>query len=262
MGGRVDAMELMMKHNGSALDSVTLLTGASGGLGQAIVKELIAAGCKNIACQYRSNSSAIRNVLETSGLDPDRHLFHADLLDESSVAQLREQINIKLGPVINLINLAGASSNSMSWKTSTAEFEAIIAANLTTTFLCCREFTPSMREHRFGRIINISSIVANKGVIGAAHYAAAKAAISGYSRSLALELANRNICVNTLALGYMDAGIIDQVPEEIQAELIQQTPVKRLGSAKDISDSICYLLSEGGSFITGQELHINGGLFL
>ena len=249
-------------NNPKGSQDVTLLTGASGGLGCGIAKELISRGFRNIACHYRSNDEAIRNVLVEADLDPDTHLFQADLTDESSVSLLRTRIEKKLAPVSNLINLAGSSNNAMSWKISLKEFESIFAANVTSTFLSCREFTPEMRKKGYGRIINTSSIVANRGIIGAAHYAGAKAAIAGYSKSLALELANKNISVNTITLGYMNTGIIDQVPSEIQTELINDTPLGRLGSPKDAAECILYLLGDGGSFVTGQVFHINGGLYL
>ena len=243
-------------------EGVTLVTGASGGLGIGIVEQLIKQGRTNIACQYNSNSDRILAVLEEAGLSPDLHLFQADLAQEASVSDLRREIEARLGQVTELVNLAGGSSNSMSWKLGLDDFNRIMTINMTSTFLCCREFSPSMRASGYGRIINTSSIVAFKGAVGASHYAAAKAAVIGYSKSLAQELANKAVTVNVLALGYMDTGIIDQVPKQIQDDLIDQTPLKRLGSPKDAAECLQYLLGEGGGFVTGQVFHINGGLYI
>ncbi len=243
------------------MSGITLLTGASGGLGREITKLLLAAGVHRIACQYHSNKKELECIFIDAGLDPEKHLYQADLTSEHSVAGLRNSIEQRQGKVVNLINLAGGSKNGMSWKVSVDDIKHIIGINLISTMLCCREFIPGMRENGNGRIINTSSIVAYRGAVGAAHYAAAKAGILGYSKSLSLELASKSITVNTLALGYMNAGIIDQVPDDIQMELIEQTPLKRLGTPADVATSILYLLDQGNDFMTGQVLHINGGLY-
>ncbi len=243
------------------MNSVLLLTGSSGGLGTAIADHLLSTGVRQIACHYRSSSSDISAVLAKHDLSPQRHLFQADLTDEKSVARLRREIEQRLGVVCQLINLAGASSNALSWKMSLSQFREVLDANLTTTFLTCREFIPSMRQLEAGRIINTSSIVAYRGAAGATHYAAAKAAIVGFSKSLSRELAPKKITVNTLALGYFSVGIIDQVPEPMRNELIRDTPAGRLGDPFEAARCIEYLLGPLADFVTGQTLHVNGGLY-
>lgn len=242
-------------------ETVSLITGSNGGLGRDIIDNLLRGGMRNIACHYRSDSSHIREILSRHDVDPERHLFQAELTDEADLRRLRSEIESKLGPVRHLVNLAGGSSNGMSWKLSKAEFENVLRTNLLATFLCCREFIPSMRDGQYGRIVNISSVVGFAGIAGASHYAAAKAGIAGFSKSISLELANRGITVNTLALGYHDVGIISHVPEELQNKIRATIPVGRFGRCSEVAGLLAFLLSPESAYITGQTLHVNGGLY-
>jgi NAD(P)-dependent dehydrogenase (short-subunit alcohol dehydrogenase family) len=149
----------------------------------------------------------------------------------------------------------------MSWKLSLADFNAVLQANLVSTFLATRAFLPGMREQGGGRIINVSSIVGHTGVAGASHYCAAKAGIDGFTRAVALECASRKVTVNALALGYFDKGIITEVPAEILEVIKGQIPFKRLGSASELQPLVAYLLSPAAEFMTGQVLHLNGGQY-
>ena len=144
---------------------------------------------------------------------------------------------------------------------SLEDFREVIDDNLTSTFLCCREFTPGMRKLEAGRIINFSSIVASTGTVGAAHYCAAKAGIIGWTKAMALELAPKRITVNALALGYFNYGLIHQLTPELQNEIKGKIPLGRFGDAKEIGGYVRFLLGEEGQYTTGQTLHINGGQF-
>ncbi len=166
-------------------DKTVVLTGASGGVGVALTIYLLAAGLSQLVCQYRTDGSDLFAVMRRHGLDPDRHCFRADLSEEEAVRALGANVRDSFGSVWGLINLAGASSNAMSWKLSLDDFQRVLADNLTTTFLTCREFVPGMRDERAGRIINILSVVAFTGVSGASHYAAAKAGIVGFTKAIA-----------------------------------------------------------------------------
>jgi NAD(P)-dependent dehydrogenase (short-subunit alcohol dehydrogenase family) len=243
-------------------DKVILITGAGGGLGCGLVTGLIDAGYKNIACQFRSKINDLSKVLVDHELPPERHMFHADLTSEEDVRRLCEQVTAKFGHPWAIINVAGSSSNSMSWKLSLEDYRRVIDNNLTSTFLTCKQFIPGMRERGSGRIINVSSVVAHAGVPGAAHYCAAKAGIEGFTRSIALELAPKNVTANVLALGYFDTGIIDQVPLSAQEVIKNATPLKRFGSTNEFVGIVKYLLTESSQFMTGQVLNINGGYHL
>ncbi len=243
------------------MTQVTLLTGSNGGIGLAVAEHLLERGHRSLAFHYRSASEKIADCLKRFDLDPKRHLFKANLSDESDVAQLRASVEQSLGPVWGLVNIAGGSSNSMSWKTSLADFRKVLDDNLTSTFLTCREFIPSMRQAGSGRIINVSSVVASTGAVGASHYCAAKGAINSYTKALSLELASKNITANALALGYFQYGLINQVNEQLQAEIKERIPMKRFGTGTDVGGYIRFLLSEESAFTTGQVIHINGGQF-
>lgn len=239
-----------------------LVTGAGTGIGCALADYLLASGVRNLVCQFRSRSHELAEVFAAHDMSFAEHCLHAELTDEMQVGELRRQANERFGKIWGLINLAGASSNRMSWELSKEEFLQTLHDNLLTTFLCTREFTPDFRQHNAGRIINISSVVAFSGVVGAAHYAAAKAGIVGYTKAVALELASKNVTANVLALGYFNRGLIDQVPAALQEEIKSRIPFKRFGKAHEIGGAIEYLLSDAGGFVTGQVLHINGGLYL
>ncbi len=242
-------------------NELVLITGASGGLGVALVEHMFACGWRNLVCQYRTHPDRISEVLAANGLEPCDRLRQADLTQEHQVAAMHADIRNMFGPVYGLVNLAGISTNGMSWKLTRREFQEVLDASLLTTFLTCREFVPEMRERQRGRIVNISSVVAYSGVAGASHYAAAKAAVAGFSRSLAVELAPKNITVSTIALGYFDYGLIREVPEEQQQQLRARIPARRFGVREEFGGLVEYLLSEAGAYAGGQVFHLNGGLY-
>ena len=238
-----------------------LITGAGSGIGLAIVESLILNGKTKIICQYRRRNKELFELLKNNNLFPDDYAVQAELTSEVDVKSLREFGYKKFGKIYAVINVAGASTNSMSWKITKENFLEIINANLLTAFLCSREFIPEMREEANGRIINFSSVVAYSGTVGSAHYCAAKAGLIGLSKAMSLELANKNITVNTIALGYFDRGLINDVSPELQEEVKSKIPIKRFGTANEIGSLINYILSEDAQYTTGQVFHINGGLY-
>jgi len=238
-----------------------LLTGAGGGLGTALLDDLLTRGYENIVCQYRRRNEQLFGVYRKHGLQPENHCFPAELTDENAVSGLRMWANERFGTIWGLLNLAGGSSNGMSWKLSVSEFMDIINANLTSTFICSKIFIPDLRAAKGGRIINFSSVVGFSGVAGASAYCAAKAGLVGFTKSVALELASSDITVNALALGYFNYGLINSVPSSLQEEIVGRTPLKRFGQANELGGMVSYLLSEDAAFTTGQVIHINGGIF-
>lgn len=236
-----------------------LITGSNGGIGAGIANYLLNKGHRNIACHYRSDSTKIASIFKKYDLNPEVHCISAELEKAESVAALRATVEDRLGNVDTLINVAGASTNGMSWKLTLEDFQKILNSNLVSTFLCSKEFIPGMRERKWGRIINFSSIVGQTGTVGASHYCAAKAGIIGFTKALALELANKNITANSIALGYFNTGLIRDVSDEMQQEIIRKIPVSRLGTEKDVGGLVEYLMSSDADFMTGQVLQLNGG---
>lgn len=242
-------------------DGFVVITGAGSGIGLSITETILSAGYNKIVCQYRNRNEELFELLKKFNLSPDEHAIKAELTNEDDVKKINEFGTNKFGKIYALINVAGASTNSMSWKMSKESFVDVVNANLLSAFLCSKEFIPQMREQAQGRIINFSSVVAFTGTVGSAHYCAAKAGVVGLSKALSLELANKNITVNTVALGYFDRGLINDVSETLQEEIKGRTPIKRFGQANEVGSLIKYILSKDAEFTTGQVFHINGGLY-
>lgn len=242
-------------------NGMILITGANGGIGQFVAEHLLALGERNIICHYRTENDRVQSLLKKFNLDPDKHSINADLVDESSVQSMANTIKEQFGGVNRLVNIAGSSTNSLSWKMSKNDFMSVVENNLLTAFLCSKVFIPEMRENKFGRIINFSSIVGFTGMPGACHYSAAKAGLIGLTKSLALELAPKGITVNALALGYFNTGLINDVSPELQIEIKKKIPLGRFGEQQEIGAAVAYLLSPESQFYTGQVMHLNGGQF-
>ncbi len=238
-----------------------LITGTNGGIGLAVVDYLLKQGIRNIACNYRAESEKINRLLNKYEMSQEKHLYQAELTDEQALKEMRARIGKNLGSVTSIVNIAGMSTNNISWKLGKEQFLEVINNNLLGTFLCTKEFLPDLRNNQWGRVINFSSVVGSTGVIGASHYCAAKAGIEGLSKSLALELANKNITVNTIALGYFDMGLIHDVPSEQQNQIRSRIPLNRFGNGDEVGATVKFLLDENSSYLTGQVLHLNGGLF-
>lgn len=234
------------------MEKVIVITGASGGLGSEMARYFAERGyCLALHCHSG----------DTFSVACEHEWFRADLTDESSVAEFTQAITERFGRVDVLINNAGISRNGMSWKLGLADWNEVMAINLTAPFLLSAAFLPHMRERKFGRIISISSVVAQTGVPGTAAYAASKAGLLGLTKTLAKETASSGITVNALALGYFDKGMISEVSEPMLTEIVQSIPKKKLGEVKTILKTLEFLLSEEADYITGQTINVNGGMF-
>lgn len=231
---------------------VILLTGASGGMGTELAKGLSHAG---FVLALHGNTTSI-SIPESDNVVH----FTASLDSEESCRTLIEQVTKRFGRIDVLINNAGISESSMTWKTEAESWRKTMAINLDAPFFLSKYTIPVMRQQLWGRIINISSVVAQTGFIGTAAYAASKAGLIGLSRTMAKEAAPFKITVNALALGYYKVGMIRDVPQELQDEIIRQIPLKELGDPSTVLKTIELLISEEGGYITGQVLNLNGGL--
>lgn len=231
---------------------VVLLTGASGGLGSSLARLL----ASDVELVLHHHTNELADDIKTLG-----HCISADLQHQEEIEQMINQIVKRFGRIDVLINNAGVSESAMSWKTSDENWRKTLSVNLDAPFFLSKAVTPVMRANKFGRIINISSVVAVSGVMGTSAYAASKAGLIGLTKNLAKELAGFGITCNALALGYFDRGMINDVPDEQQQQIIENIPLKRLGKPSEIAHALRWLMDEEAGYVTGQTVHLNGGLF-
>jgi len=232
---------------------VMLITGASGGMGKALTEWFLKQNYK-LVLHYHSR------IIDQSDSE-NLMTFQCDLRDENQIISMIEKINSRFGMVDVLINNAGISKSSMSWKTEFDAWKDTMAINLDAPFLLSKAVIPGMRTKRGGKIVNISSVVAQSGAIGTSAYAASKAGLIGLTKTLSKELINSNITVNALALGYFNTGMIDDVPENLQQSIIESIPYKALGNPETVCKAIEWLLADESNYVTGQVINLNGGMY-
>ena len=233
-----------------------LVTGASGDIGGAIVRGLVNRGAKVAISGTRVD------VLErlAAELDGSGYVVPADLSDPGGPEELVKDV-IKLVKRIDiLVNNAGVTRDSLAIRISNDDWDKVIDINLGATFRLSRAVLRSMMKNRWGRIINISSVVGVAGNAGQANYAASKAGIIGMSKSFAQEVATRNVTVNCIAPGFIVTSMTDVLNEDQKEKLLAKIPIGRLGAAKDVASACIYLASDEASYVTGQTLHVNGGM--
>ncbi|MBP6091532.1 MAG: 3-oxoacyl-ACP reductase FabG [Crocinitomicaceae bacterium] len=233
---------------------VILITGASGGMGTHFTNWFKQQNV-NLALHYFE----AKNTMEASD---SIAYFQADLTNEDEVNHMIEAVISRFGRVDVLINNAGISKSAMSWKTTLEDWNATVAVNLTAPFLVSKACVPAMRNAKIGRIINITSVVGQTGQIGTAAYAASKAGLIGLTKTMAKELAFNNITVNALALGYFSTGMIADVPQEQQDQIIESIPLKKLGDPAAVCKTVEWLISDEAAYVTGQVIELNGGLHM
>ena len=233
-----------------------MLTGGTGGLGKAIAKRLVDRGA------IVTISGTKKTVLDeiSSELSQNAFFLVNDLSESGAVEKLLSFAYEKMGEVDILINNAGITRDGLMVRMGDDDWLDVIAINLTAGFKLARGCLKSMMKNRWGRIINISSVVGFTGNPGQANYAASKAGIIGMTKSLAAEVASRNITVNCIAPGYIKTAMTESLTEKQTSELLKLVPSGRMGAPEDIAASVLYLSSEEASYLTGQTIHINGGL--
>lgn len=229
-----------------------LITGATGGLGQIIAKGLIKDGFR-VILHGNSNFNQIESLL--AEFPDETEWFKADLNDLNAI----DLFSDLKGRVDGVIHCAGIASAGMSWKISKEEFKKVNLINYEAPFYISQLFIPEMRQKRWGRIIFFSSVVAQKGIPGTAAYGASKSALIGLTKTLASELGPSGITVNCIAPGYMDNGMIREIPDDTRAQIIENTPIQSLGDSNGIYQIVKMLLSNDSSFMTGEIISINGG---
>jgi 3-oxoacyl-[acyl-carrier protein] reductase len=238
-----------------------LVTGASQGIGWAVAERLAAQGAK-VVLAARSEEKLESLAATLSGRGTEALPFTLDLSQPDAVADRIKELPEGFGEIDILINNAGITADNLLVRLSLEDWEKVLRTNLTGTFAVTRALTRGMMRRRWGRIISVSSVVGLMGNTGQANYAAAKAGLVGFSKSLARELASRNITVNVVAPGYVQTAMTDDLSEEAKKELQMAIPLRRLGTGDDIAAAILYLASEEASYVTGHVLNVSGGLYI
>lgn len=241
---------------------VALVTGASRGIGRAIAIRLAEEGC-DVAVNYYSSELAAKEVLAAIGGTGRRAIaIQADVSSSDQVEAMVAKVEDELGPVDILVNNAGIHKHHRSWEMSVEDWQRIIDVNLTGAYLTTRLLGPEMAQRGWGRVINISSVVAMSGTDHEAHYAASKAGMHGLTKSTALELSPKGVTVNAVAPGWIRTDMTGDATEEEMAEAKREIPLGRIGEPEEIASVVAYLASPDASYVTGQVLHVNGGMGL
>ena len=242
-------------------ERICLVTGATRGIGKAIALALGRHGATVVGTATGEDGAArIGDYLDAAGVRGAGRVL--DVSDDASVSELLGAVTDAFGAPAVLVNNAGITRDNLLLRMKEAEWDDIMAVNLKSAYRLCKACLRGMTKARYGRIINIASVVAATGNAGQSNYAAAKAGLIGFSKSLAREVASRNITVNAIAPGFVETDMTAALSEEQRAALRAQIPLGRLGAADDIAAAVVFLASSAGDYITGETLHVNGGMFM
>lgn len=239
---------------------VALVTGAGKGIGKEIALELARGGAKCVI-NYASSAAGAESVAEEiRAMGSEAMTYKCDVSDADAVQKMITDVMEQYGRIDILVNNAGITKDGLMLKMTEADFMAVLDINLKGAFNCMKAVTKPMMKQRYGRIINITSIVGIIGNAGQVNYAASKAGLIGMTKSAARELASRNITVNAVAPGFIETDMTDVLPDSVKEQLLTQIPMKKLGQTGDIANAVCFLADEKASYITGQVLQVNGGM--
>ncbi|MCM3569096.1 3-oxoacyl-[acyl-carrier-protein] reductase [Neobacillus mesonae] len=239
-----------------------LVTGASRGIGREVALELAKQGA-NVAVNFAGSEEKANEVVdEIKALGREAFAIKCNVSDSSEVAEMVKATIDHFGSLDILVNNAGITRDNLLMRMKEEEWDDVINTNLKGVFLVTKAVTRQMMKQRKGRIINMASIVGISGNPGQANYVAAKAGVIGLTKTTAKELASRNITVNAIAPGFITTDMTDKLPEDVKAEMLKQIPLARLGEPKDIAKAAAFLASDDAEYITGQTLHIDGGMVM
>ena len=234
-----------------------LVTGASGGIGREIVKKFDSL-----------EGSIVATGTNTEKLDllkkdfPNINIIKFDISNHSKIEEFVENATNQLTGLDILINNAGTNMDNLSLRMKEEEWKKVIDINLTSTFLLSKYAIKKMLKNKFGRIVNITSVVGHTGNLGQSNYAATKAGIIGMTKSLAIEYAKKNITLNCVSPGFIQSRMTDNISESVKAVLTSRIPMGRLGNGEDVANSVVFLSSDQASYITGETIHVNGGMYM
>ena len=244
-------------------DRVALITGSGQGIGKAIALKFAREGAKIAVNDIKFNEEkALETVEELRKLGVEAELFLADVSQEDNVNNMVEKIIARFRRVDILVNNAGINRDGLLHKGNLANWEAVMAVNLTGPFICTKAVLPSMRAQEYGRIVNLSSLTARIGIFGTGYYATSKAGLIGLTKVTAVENATKGITCNALAPGYINTDMMNKYPEDQLKALIAKIPVGRFAEPEEVADAALFLASDSSSYITGAVLDINGGVYI
>ena len=237
---------------------IALVTGASRGIGKAIAEKLVACGATVIGtATTEKGAEAISQYLDQNGKG-----LALNVTDEASIESVISTVKAEFGDIDILVNNAGITRDNLLMRMKEDEWQDILDTNLTSVFRLSKALMRTMMKKRYGRIITIGSVVGTMGNAGQANYAAAKAGLIGFSKSLAREVASRGITVNVVAPGFIATDMTAALTDEQKALTVAQVPVGRLGEPAEIASAVAFLASDEASYITGETLHVNGGMYM
>ena len=234
-----------------------LITGASGGIGSELVKKFVSLG-----------GNVLGSGTKTEKLDKIKKQFPSikvkkfDISEHSRIEEFIDDVSLELGGLDILINNAGTNVDNLSLRMKDEEWKKVIDINLTSTFLLSKHAIKKMLKNKFGRIVNITSVVGHTGNTGQTNYSASKAGIIGMSKSLAIEYAKKNITVNCVSPGFIISDMTMNIAEKVKLYLTSRIPMGKLGTGEDVSNCVAFLSSESASYVTGETIHVNGGMYM
>tara|TARA_B100000029_G_scaffold435377_1_gene449353 strand:+ start:3350 stop:4084 length:735 start_codon:yes stop_codon:yes gene_type:complete len=234
-----------------------LVTGASGGIGNELVKKFISLGGNVLGTGTKAEKL---DLLKKNY--PTVKVKKFDMSDHSRIEEFIENVSLELGGLDILINNAGTNVDNLSLRMKDEEWKKVIDINLTSTFLLAKHSIKKMLKNKFGRVVNITSVVGHTGNLGQSNYAASKAGIIGMSKSLAIEYAKKNITINCISPGFIVSDMTMNIAEKVKLYLTSRIPMGKLGTGEDVANCAAFLSSEQASYITGETMHVNGGMYM
>ena len=234
-----------------------LITGASGGIGNALVEKFVSLGGNVLGTGTKSEKLDLIKKKY-----PSIKVKRFDMSEHSRIEEFIDNATLELGGLDILVNNAGTNLDNLSLRMKDEEWKKVIDINLTATFLLSKHAIKKMLKNKFGRIVNITSVVGHTGNVGQSNYAASKAGIIGMSKSLAIEYAKKNITINCVSPGFIVSDMTMNIAEKVKLYLTSRIPMGKLGSGEDVSNSVVFLSSDLASYITGETIHVNGGMYM
>ena len=238
-------------------DKKILITGATGGIGKALVKKFLSLDGNVLA-----TGTKIEKLDALKKEFPKINILKFDISDHSKIEEFIENVSSQLTGLDVLVNNAGINMDNLSLRMKDEEWKKVIDINLGSTFFLCKYAIKKMLKNKYGRIVNITSIVGHTGNLGQSNYAASKAAVTAMSKSLAIEYAKKNITINCVSPGFIQSKMTDNIVESIKAILTSRIPMSKLGTGEDVSNTVAFLSSDAASYITGETIHVNGGMYM